>query len=377
MIIVHYGEIGIKGKNRIFFEENLIRNIKELIKGARVRREHGRIIVYEDKGREILENIPGIENFSFAYETNPDIEEIKNKAVEISKKIDFKSFRILTKRENKNFPYNSQEINRIVGEEIKNKLNKKVNLEKPELTIFIEICKSRAYIYTEKIKGIGGLPVGSQGKVISLLSGGIDSPVASFLMMKRGCKNIFLHFYNENLVAYPNKIEEIAKILAGFQGKTKIYLLQFSDVQNEIISNIKSKYRMIVYRRAMMKIANNIAKKEKAKAIVTGDSIGQVASQTIENLACIYEASSLPVFSPLIGMNKNEIVDLARKIGTYEFSIKHMPDCCSFMVAKHPAIKAEIEEIKEMEKEINEGVIKKAIEKAICKELILNKHLSL
>ncbi|MEM2934764.1 MAG: tRNA uracil 4-sulfurtransferase ThiI [Candidatus Thermoplasmatota archaeon] len=371
MILIHYGEIGIKGKNRIFFEENLIRNIKELIKGAKVKREHGRIIVYNGNP-EILKNIPGIENFSQAIEVKLEIDEIKNKAIELSKKINFTTFRISTKRENKNFPYSSQEINKILGEKIKNKLNKKVNLEKPELTIFIEICKNKAYIYTEKIKGIGGLPVGSQGKIISLISGGIDSPVASFLMMKRGCKNIFLHFYNENLVAYPNKIDEIAKILAGFQGNTKVYLLPFSDVQNEIIANIKAKYRMIVYRRAMMKIANKVAKREKAKAIVTGDSIGQVASQTIENLSCIYGASSLPILSPLLGMNKNEIVDLAKRIGTYEISIKHMPDCCSFMVAKHPATRAKIEEIKEMEKNINEEVIEKAIEKAICKKLIAN-----
>ncbi|MBC7081248.1 MAG: tRNA 4-thiouridine(8) synthase ThiI [Thermoplasmatales archaeon] len=368
MIIVHYGEIGIKGKNRIFFEKNLVRNIEEMLRGVKVKREHGRIIVdNSEKAREILKNIPGIENFSFAIEAGLEIDDLRNKVLEISKKMDFSNFRISTRREDKNFPYTSQELNEILGEEIKNKLGKKVNLKNPELNIFIEICKKKAYIYTEKIKGIGGLPVGSQGKVISLISGGIDSPVASFLMMKRGCKNIFLHFYNENLVAYPKKIEEIAKILSRFQGKSKVYFLPFADIQNEIISNIKASYRMIIYRRAMMKISNEIAKMENAKAIVTGDSIGQVASQTIENLASIYEASSSPVFSPLLGMNKNEIVDLAKKIGTYEISIKEMPDCCSFLVAKNPATKARIEEIKEMEKRLNEKVIEEAIEKAICK----------
>lgn len=369
MILVHYGEIGIKGKNRTVFENCLVRNIRRALDGyvKKIEKEYGRIIIFEknehEKIKKRLEKLPGIENFSFVYEANLDIEEIKKKALDLAKqKKIFHSFKIDARRANKKFPYNSMQINEIVGDEIRKKLNKKVDLEKAELTIFIEIGNKRAYLYTEKFSGVGGLPVGSQGKVISLLSGGIDSPVASWLMMKRGCEVIFLHFYNENLVAKPEKVEKIIKKLTETQLETKAYFIPFADLQYEIIKTIPAKYRMIVYRRFMTKIAEKIAEKEEAKAIVTGDSIGQVASQTLENLQCIYEAS-MPILSPLIGMDKKEIVDIAKKLGTYEISIKPYDDCCSFMIAKHPATKAKLYEIKEMEKKIEfdlEELIKKA-----------------
>lgn len=211
------------------------------------------------------------------------------------------------------------------------------------------------------------MPVGSQGKVVSLLSGGIDSPVASWLMMKRGCNVIFIHFFNENLVPKPNKVEKIVEKLNESQLESTAYYIPFADLQYEIIKSVPAKYRMIVYRRYMAKIANEIAKIEGAKAIVTGDNLGQVASQTLENLECIYEASSLPIFSPLIGFDKKEIVEMAKKLGTYEISIKPYEDCCSFMVGKHPATKANVEEIKEMEKRIKFDA-EKLIEKAEKKE---------
>ncbi len=369
MILIHYGEIGTKGKNRAVFENCLIRNISKALGecAKKIRREYGRIIVFEENGKEEikrkLEKIPGIENFSFARETKLDIEDIKRRALEVAKGKKFTTFKISTKRGNKDFPYSSMQVNEIVGEEIRKKLRKKVDLENAELTIFIEIGSKNAYIYTEKCEGIGGLPVGVEGKVISLLSGGIDSPVASWLMMKRGCNVIFVHFYNEKLVAKPNKAEEIVKKLNESQLESIAYYIPFADLQYEIIKEVPAKYRMIVYRRFMAKIANEIASIEKAKAIVTGDSLGQVASQTLENLLCIYDASSLPVLSPLIGFDKKEIIEMAKKIGTYEISIKPYEDCCSFMVAKHPATKANVEEIREMESRIKidlDKIIKKA-----------------
>lgn len=369
MILIHYGEIGIKGKNRAVFENCLIRNVSKALRGyaKKIRREYGRIIVFEENGKEEikrrLEKIPGIENFSFVHETKLDIEDIKRRALEVAKEEKFTTFKILTKRANKDFPYSSMQVNEILGEEIRKKLHKKVDLRNAELTIFIEIGSKNAYIYTEKCEGIGGLPVGVEGKVISLLSGGIDSPVASWLMMKRGCNVIFVHFYNEKLVAKPNKAEEIVKKLNESQLESIAYYIPFADLQYEIIKEVPAKYRMIVYRRFMAKIANEIASIEKAKAIVTGDSLGQVASQTLENLLCIYDASSLPVLSPLIGFDKKEIIEMAKKIGTYEISIKPYEDCCSFMVAKHPATKANVEEIREMESRIKidlDKIIKKA-----------------
>ena len=375
MILIHYGEIGIKGKNRAVFENCLVRNIKKALGNEieKIYREYGRILVKEGEKvnhemlKEKLAKIPGIENFSFAYEVDLDIEEMKKIAMEIAKNEKFSTFKISARRSNKEFPYSSMQINEIVGEEIKEKLNKKVKLENPELTIFIEVGNKKAYVYKEKHSGIGGLPVGSQGKVVALLSGGIDSPVAAWLMIKRGCSVVFIHFYNESLVSSPKKVEEIIEKLTEYQLSSKAYFIPFGTLQYEIIKNVQSKYRMIIYRRVMTKIANEIASMEKAKAVVTGDSIGQVASQTLENIHCIYDASDLPVLSPLIGMDKREIIDMAKKIGTYEISIKPYDDCCSFMVAKHPATKASLDKIKEMEKKIIFD-IEEIIEKARTKQ---------
>jgi len=361
MIVIHYGEIGIKGKNRIKFEKLLAENIKKVLKDKikKVSREYGKILVSEKENvnHEILEEklkkIPGIENFSFAIQTSSDIEEIKKNSLKLLEKENFMFFRVHSKRSDKNFPFTSIQINEIVGEEIKNKMKKEVNLNNPEITVYIEVGRKNAFIYKEKIPGIGGLPTGMQGKVVSLLSGGIDSPVASWMMMKRGCKVIFLHFYNETIVSYPKKIEEIIQILTETQIESKAYFVKIGEFQREVIKNVPAKYRMLIYRRFMNKIANEIAKKEGAKGIITGDSIGQVASQTLDNIICIYSSSNLPVLSPLIGMDKKEIIDIAIKIGTYNISIKPYDDCCSFMVAKHPVIKAKMDEVENMEREIH------------------------
>jgi len=373
MIIIHYGEIGIKGKNRSMFENALVRNIKRMLKNEikKVVKEHGRILVEEDADVNILakklEKIPGIENFSFAEVAELDMEEIKRIAFHMAKKKDFCTFKVATKRANKKFPLSSIEVNEEVGREIKERLNKEVNLSNPDLTIFIEIGERNAYIYPEKFSGMGGLPVGSQGKVIALLSGGIDSPVASYFMIKRGCKVIFLHFYNETLVSYPTKVEEIIEKLTEYQGDAKAYFIPFGDLQYAVISSIPSRYRMIVYRRVMAKVANEVAMKEKAHAVITGDSMGQVASQTIENLRSIYDASLFPVIPPLIGMDKREIVDMAKKIGTYDISIKPYEDCCSFMVARHPATKVSIDKIEEMEERIDYDMAR-MLERAMVKK---------
>ncbi|HEC76692.1 MAG TPA: tRNA 4-thiouridine(8) synthase ThiI [Thermoplasmatales archaeon] len=378
MILIHYGEIGLKGKNRIKFENLLVKNIRRILNEevVKISREHGRILVFEKENadyellRKKLKKLPGIENFSFAVQTPCNIDEIKKNSLKLIKEEDFKSFKVHAKRGNKSFPLTSIQINEMVGKEIKNKMKKEVNLNNPEITIYIEIGKENAYIYKEKISGIGGLPTGMQGKVISLLSGGIDSPVASWMMIKRGCNVIFLHFYNETIVSYPKKIEEIIQLLTETQIESKAYFVRIGDFQREVIKSVPAKYRMLMYRRFMNKIANEIAKKEKAKGIVTGDSIGQVASQTLDNIICIYSSSNFPVFSPLIGLDKKEIINIAKKIGTYEISIKPYDDCCSFMVAKHPVIKARIEEIEKMEKRVYFSP-EEILEKAEIKKFVI------
>ena len=364
VIVVHYSEIGIKGRNRSFFENKLVENIKGSLKGEikEVYKRYGKIIceleknVNSNKIINRLSKIPGISSFMFAKKALLDLNEIKVVALNILKDKDFDTFRISTSRSNKSFEKNSQEINRIIGEHIVKSLDKKVLLKDPDIDLHIEISEKEAFVGYEIFKGIGGLPVGSSGKLICSLSGGIDSPVAGFLMMKRGCKIIFVHIYNSTQTreALLSKIEDIVRKLAEIQLSAKLYIIPFGNIQRQIIAKIPSKYRMIVYRRFMFRIINEIGKKEKARGVVTGDSIGQVASQTIENLSCIYDASDLPVFSPLIGMNKDEIVNLAKWLGTYEYSIKPYPDCCSFMIAKHPETKANLDKIKDLEKSIED-----------------------
>jgi len=360
-IVIHYSEIGTKGGNRKYFENRLMDNIRNAI-GLKVYKRYGRVICVMKKSKKPanlnqikkkLEVIPGIAYFSFAVKTRLSMTDIKKKSLAVLKDEKFKSFRIRTRRSNKKFKLTSMEIDRDVGAVVYKKMKKKVKLEKPGKTVFIEIGEKEAFVYSNKHKGIGGLPAGTGGKVVCSLSGGIDSPVASFMVMKRGCKVVFVHFYSQTASEKSlSKIQSIVKQLANIQGRSKLYIVPFENIQNEIIKKIPSKSRMIIYRRFMTRIINEIAKKGKSLGIITGDSIGQVASQTIENINCIYEASELPILSPLIGMNKEEIVDIAKQIKSYKYSIIPYPDCCSFLIAKHPETRANIKHILKIEKTI-------------------------
>lgn len=370
-IIIHYNEIAIKGKNRHFFENTLLNNIKSVLKDYKVYKKYGYILVtFKDSPKineliELLECIPGIENFSFIKRFALNFEILKKETVSFLKNTSFKTFKVEAKRSNKNFKIKSPQINALLGEEVINILKKKVDVKNPDLILFVEVKDDSIIIYYEKIKGVGGLPVGSGGKVISSLSGGIDSPVSSYLFMKRGFKVIFVHIYNNTLVKeeIKEKIKDLVFQLNKFQPKSKLYMVPFSQIQKQIIANIHSDYRMIIYRRYMFKIISDIAKKEDCKAIITGDNIGQVASQTIENITSIYSASSLPVFSPVIAFDKNEIISIAKKIKTYDISIKPYPDCCSYMLSKHPKIKTSQKEINLLEKNLK--ISKKLISDAI------------
>ncbi|MEM4330987.1 MAG: tRNA uracil 4-sulfurtransferase ThiI [Candidatus Pacearchaeota archaeon] len=378
-VVVHYSEIGTKGKNRTYFENILVRNIKNSFreKLKKVFKRYGRIVcefndfVEKNEIMKGLSVIPGIANFSFAEVSSKNLEDIQNKSLQIMKNLFFSSFKVHTTRSDKSFHLNSLQINETIGDFLSKCLEKKVNLSSPDVTLFIEIGEKEVFLYTEKIKGIGGLPVGASGKVLCSLSGGIDSPVASYLMMKRGCKVHFVHFFNElekHKGAYQSKINEIVSILTKFQGKSKLFLVPFGEIQKEIIIHCPSEYRMILYRRVMIKILNLLAKREKAKAIVTGDNLGQVASQTLENLRCIYSLSDFPIIHPLIGFNKEEIIELAKKIGTYSSSIKDYVDCCSFLISKHPSTKTSYERIKHIESNIKEmeNLIERAINEMKC-----------
>src|SRR3989338_2049207 len=368
-VVVHYGEIGTKGKNRGFFENKLMDNIKKII-DTKIDKQYGRLVLEGNpKNLADLSGVLGIVSFSPAVRTELDIEKIKDKALLLAKENPAGTFAIETKRSNKNFTLDSKQINRIVGEHVAKNTGMKVDLNSPVKKIFIEVSDKECYIYDKKIPGPGGLPVGVSGTVVSLLSGGIDSPVASYLMMKRGCNVVFVHFHNYTS-KIEEKIEKLVAVLNKYQYKSKLYMVPFFPIQEKIIEKIPETHRMIVYRRVMMRIAGKIAEKEGAKALVTGDNLAQVASQTLDNLDVIHSASNETIFSPLIGMDKNDIIDIAKKIATYDLSILPYPDCCTYMIAKHPETRAKKEEIESMEKELDiKALVDYGIEKAEVKEI--------
>ena len=384
-IVCHYHEIGLKGKNRRFFEEKLIENIKRALPARSfdfVRRISGRILVKlleapatgasassKRRTEESLKNVFGLAFFAPAFNCRQDLASIQNKTLEILKGVKFKTFKIAAQRSKKEFSLSSQQVNEKVGEFILKKMKKKVDLEKPDVSVFIEIVDKYVFLYTQKIQGPGGLPVSSGGKAVALLSGGIDSPVAAFKTMKRGVRIVFAHFH-----AYPytnrasiEKAKEIVKILNRYQFRSKLYLVPFSEIQKEILLKTPEKLRVIFYRRYMFRIAEEIAKTEKAKALVTGESLGQVASQTLENLGVIEEAVGLPVLRPLVGEDKKETIDSAKSIGTFEISILPDQDCCSRFLPKHPETRADLKAVKAAEKTLNLWrLLRKAIQNKTC-----------
>jgi thiamine biosynthesis protein ThiI len=247
-----------------------------------------------------------------------------------------------------------------------------VNLSAPDFTLHVDISQQGTFIYCDKQKGLGGLPVGSNGKLVALMSGGLDSPVAAFKMFRRGCKVIFVHFHNYSADARQvrEKVVELVEQLAKYQSTSKLYLVPFATLQAALVTVVPPEARMVAYRRLMFQIAEEILEKEGAKGFITGDSVGQVASQTLENLNVIYDATSYPIFSPLIGDDKNTITNMSRKIGTYEISIKPYDDCCTFLVAKHPEIKMRLKDALRYEERFdNEKYCSEALEETEVLEI--------
>lgn len=371
-IVIHYSEIGLKGDNRVYFENLLIENIKKKLGNLADSfvREQGQITA-DVKGdiskiKDILSRIPGIAYFSIAKRSSHETDTIKKDVLDFLKDKDFETFKVDSKRRDKRVNINSQELNCKLGEEIINKYRKKVKMRDNDLLLKIEISKKYSYISDEDIRGVGGFPTKRSQKVISLLSGGFDSPVAAYLMMKRGCEVIFVHFQNRNQMtnSVEDKVVRLAEQLSRYQINTKLYIVPFDKIQKQIIANAHSTMRMLIYRKIMIKISSLIAKEEKARFLVTGDSLSQVASQTLENLEATYANSKKPIFSPLIGMDKNEIMELAKRIGTFEISKLPYGDCCSYFVPKHPELKATVRDLDKIEEEFDENIISEAIKDA-------------
>ena len=383
LFLVHYGEIGLKRGNRSYFEKKLAQNIKLALKGmgcAEVRRIYGRLLVRLHPEADVpaiqerLGKVMGIAHFERALVAEQSINAIQDAALELVKDQQFKTLKVETKRADKRFPLTSPEISAAVGAHLLSATGASANMHNPDLRCNIEIVDKAAYIYVEKIRGIGGLPVGSSGKVLVMLSGGIDSPIAAWRMMKRGVKALFIHFYSYPYTdkASLEKVEELAEILATWNYRTQIYLVPFAEVQREIVTQTPARFRVILYRRMMVRIAQQIAAAAKAECLVTGESLGQVASQTLGNLRVIEEVAEIPILRPLIGDDKAEIMDMAEQIGTFEISTLPHDDCCSLFVPEHPATNASLEAVQEAEAALDiEALVKLAVE-SVEKKIVHN-----
>ena len=355
-ILCHYAEVGLKLGNRRFFENWLRQNIKAALnrtipnKKFTVQRLYGRImieldddpIINQEEITQALSNTFGLAYFAFAKYVAQEIKGIREMALAALQDKEFDTFKIKTRRPDQQFLFTAQQVNEDVGAFILSKMDKTVQLKDPDITCYIDIVQGAVYIYTEKIPGPGGLPTGANGKVVGLLSGGIDSPVASILAMKRGAAVTFVHFHSVPMTTEESieKVNQITTVLSHYQSRIHLYLVALTPIQKEILVKTKEKYRIILYRRFMFRIAEMIANKEKARALVTGESLGQVASQTLENIAAIEAVSSMPILRPLIGLDKLEIINLAKEYGTYDISILPDQDCCSLFLPKSPATKA-------------------------------------
>lgn len=383
--IVHYHELALKGHNRNYFEQCLIKNIRTALKDVGVRQVenlHSRIRIWlpPEASREVvrdrLKRICGIANFLLGRVvplqlTNPNLDALITDVLEEIESQSFTTFRVTARRADKRLTLTSMDIEKTLGAAVCARTGKKVSLKNPDLTIYAELLSKEAFCSAEKIEGPGGMPVGVSGRIACLISGGIDSPVAAYRMIKRGCRASFIHFSGRPLVsrASEEKVHELVRHLTTFQYDSRLYVIPFGEIQREIILSTPPPFRIVLYRRMMIRIAQELARKEQCWALVTGDSLGQVASQTPQNLCAIEEAAELPILRPLIGMDKREIIDEARRIGTYETSIEPDQDCCKLFVPPHPSTKTRIDDVRRIERVLDiSGLVKRGLEQAELSE---------
>jgi len=359
-IVVHYNEIGLKGKNQPVFLQRLEGNLRRATAGAGVERvdlRAGRMVLAlapdadEAALAARLRRVFGVANFAFAQRVEPDMEALKAAVRRAVRERPFASFRVAARRAYKPFPLTSEEINRELGAAVLAEVPARVDLERPELTIHVEVLPREIFFALGREAGAGGLPVGVSGRAVALLSGGIDSPVAAFRLMKRACHLTFAHFHSFPFQDGTSraKAEELTQLLTRYQYRSRLYLVPFGEVQRAVVAGAPEPLRVILYRRLMARIAERIAERERARALVTGESLGQVASQTLENLAVIEAAVRLPVLRPLIGYDKEEIVQQARALGSYDISILPDQDCCSLFVPRHPATASRLADVQQAE----------------------------
>ena len=380
-VVVHYQEIALKGNNRPWFIARLVRNLREATSDLGVRDVRvlmGRIEVVLDgeaqwpQVRERLSRVFGVANFAQAGRAPLDVDAIANAILaDLEGRPDPRTFRVSARRADKRFPLTSPQIEREVGGRIKEARQWIVNLDDPEFTIHVEALTSDAFYYFGKELGGGGLPVGVSGRVACLLSGGIDSPVAAWRLMRRGCRVLLVHFHSYPILsrASQEKARELARLLTQFQFHSRLFLVPFGEIQQQVTLSVAPPLRVVIYRRLMMRIAERIAREHKAQALVTGEVVGQVASQTLENLSAINRVVSMPVLRPLIGMDKDEITAEAQRLGTYPISIIPDQDCCTLFTPRHPATKARQEDVERAETTLPiEEIVERAVTAAAVED---------
>ena len=372
--IVKTHELALKGKNRPWFMRKLTDNLRRATKGSGVERIwQGQLMVGltlsdEECWPEVKSRIVdvfGVAKFYKAYDLPRDLDGLKARMPQLLEGRSFNSFRITTNRADKRFPINSEEVNRDLGAFVKDLTGAQVKLKNPDLCIYVEITPNSFLVYFEEVKAHGGLPVGVSGKVAVMLSGGIDSPVAAWQMMKRGCQAMFVHFHSYPLVDRTSieKAGDLVEHLTKHQYESNLFLAPLAEIQKKIILSAPPSYRVVLYRRFMVRITEALARQHRAKAIITGESCGQVASQTLDNIAVIDQSAGMPILRPFIGSNKEEIVNMARAIGTFPISILPDQDCCSLFVPKHPETKANLDTVLRLEEDLSvEELVQEALE---------------
>ena len=379
-IVVHYKELALKGKNRPWFIRILVRNLKSALAGlhvAAVRSRMGRIELDLGPGAPAgevskrLRRVFGIANFSYASRGPHDFATLAAAIVAELGDRNPASFRVSATRSDKNLPFISPQVEREVGGLIKEAKGWRVDLVRPALTVHIEMLPDGAFYFFDKEPGAGGMPSGSGGKVACLLSGGIDSPVAAYRLMRRGCKVTLIHFHSYPILsrASQEKVREIAALLTKHQLRSRLLLVPFGELQQQVVLSVPPEMRVVIYRRLMLRIAERLARKAHARALVTGEVIGQVASQTLENMTVIAAATSLEILRPLVGMDKDEITAEATRIGTYPISIIPDQDCCTLFTPRHPVTRARLADVELAEQALPiEDMVTAAVAAAVLED---------
>ena len=372
LILIKYGELTTKKANRKLFVNQLADNIKKILNDLNVIIKKDRVRMYIEVNNDLLDEVVnrlkkffGIHSIVICHKVNTNVEDIKNETLKLLKDINFKTFKVCTNRADKKFPIPSMEFNRVIGSHILKNIDCKVDVHNPDVFVNIEIRLEGTFIYTNEVKGIGGYPVGIQGKGLLMLSGGIDSPVAGYLALKRGVNVECLYFESppHTSLEAKNKVIKLASIINGYSGNIKVHVVPFTKIQEAIYKNVNDTYIITIMRRMMYRIAERYSKKNKFKVIINGESIGQVASQTLTSMSVINAVTNMPIIRPVACMDKLEIIELSEKIDTYKTSILPFEDCCTIFLPKHPVINPDLNKCIEYEKNFDfESLIDEAID---------------